>query len=216
MAEKPERRRGRWFRDPGHTISVVLTTLVVGFVGGGTVVYVTGGAGGERDASPGTVKTTTVTEPSVEPPEAEAASIGLEELEGEEKVEFDVAAEFGTRNIGGQSYNDAVTGEIYADGSGLSRLPIFTDGRFSSMHLVVGIDADSECPRARASVSVEDQSGQVLWGPQEVDITHPAEQSFAIPNPLQVVLVQRSKETEDSCDYGKAQVSWGAVTFREG
>lgn len=215
--ESGSSRLGRWFRDPGHTLAVVAVTLIVGLIGGGTVVSVTGSSGqGQRTPSTVTViETTTVEEPSatVPTPEEEGPAVGLEELDEEENVEFDVAAEFGTRNIGGQSYNDAVTGGIYADGSGLAQLTIFTEGRFSSMHFVVGVDADAECPRARASVAVEDQSGNALWGPKEVDITHPIEQTIGIPNPLQVILVQRSKETESSCDYGMAQVSWGAVEF---
>jgi hypothetical protein len=211
-------RLGRWFQDPGHTAAVVLVTLLVGLIGGGTVVSVTGGSSQERrPAKTVTVmQTTTVTEPSpaVPAPEEEALSVGLEELNEEEDVEFDVASEFGTRNIGGQTYNDALTSEVYADGAGVSELTIFAQGRFSSMHFVVGVDAETECPKAKASVALEDQSGNVLWEPREVDITHPIEETVQIPNPLQIVLVQRSMETESSCNGGMAQVSWGAVTFQ--
>jgi hypothetical protein len=208
---------GRWFRDPGHTVAVVAVTLIVGFAGGGTVVYVAGGK--DRPAAVTQTETVTVTEPPPpeEPaPEEAETSVGLEQLEEEEDVEFDVAAEFGNRNIGGESYNDAVTGLVYSDGSGLAELTIRSGGRFSSMHFVVGIDADAECSEARANVSVENESGQPLWGPKPVSIGNPIEQTLSIPNPLQVVLVQRSRETESSCNSGEAHVSWGAVTFQEG
>ena len=218
MAEESNKGSlGRWFRDPGHTVAVVLVTLVVGLVGGGTVVSVTGSS---RETSQETVtKTATVTETvEADPPtlgsETESPAVGLEALNEEEDVQFDVAAEFGNRNIGGQTYGDAVTGDVYADGSGLPRLTILTGARFSSMHFVVGIDAEAECPRALASVSVEDESGQILWGPAQVAITGPITRTVTIPKPIQVVLVQRSDETESSCDYGEAQVSWGAVSFR--
>jgi hypothetical protein len=217
--ERDEGRFGRWFRDPGHTLAVVAVTLIVGVIGGGTVVSVTGSSGGKPPKTVTVTEMSTVTEaaeaedPTSEP-DAESASVGLEALNEEEKVEFDVAAEFGNRNIGGQTYGDAVTGDIYADGSGLPQLTILTGARFSSMHFVVGIDAEAECSRARASVSVENESGRVLWGPAEVSISQPVARTIAIPKPLQVVLVQRSNETESSCDYGEAEVSWGAVSFR--
>jgi hypothetical protein len=209
-------RLARWFRDPGHTAAVVAVTLFVGLVGGGTVVSVTGNSG--KPESVTSTVTTTVTEAadSVQPQPEEASSIGLEELNEEEDVEFEVSAEFGNRNIGGKSYNNAVTGAVYSDGSGFPQLKILTGGRFSSIHFVVGIDADAECSQASANVSIEDEGGRLLWGPKQVGIREPISRTLSIPAPLQVILVQRSTGTTSSCNAGEAQVSWGGVEFREG
>lgn len=202
-------------------VALGIVTLVVGFVGGGTVVSVTNDSTNAAKKPRTVTATQTVTE-TVESdggngaPQLGAASVGLEELSEEEDVEYDVYATLGNRSIGRTTYTNAVTGEIYSDGSGMAQVIIFTKGRFSSMHFVVGIDAEATCPRARAAVSVEDQVGRVLWGPKEVSISSPITETVSIPRPLQVVLVQRSNETESSCDGGKAEVSWGDLTFMSG
>jgi hypothetical protein len=198
-------------------VALGVITLIVGLIGGGTIVSVTNNSPKEVTDTVTDVKTETVTVTGVdETEELEPGSVGLEELNEEEDVEFEVAASFGNRTIGRTTYTNAVTGGIYADGSGFSQLPIFTKGRFDSMHFAVGIDAEATCPRARGTVSVEDQVGRVLWGPRDVSINQPVIETVSIPRPLQVVLVQRSNETESSCDYGVAEISWGDVTFAAG
>lgn len=187
---------------------------VAGLLVGGGVTYITNNFAPEETKTVTEMETVTVA-PTTEP-EIQPGDIGLEQLYEEEDVEYEEEAEFGNRNIGGQSYTDAVTGGVYAAGSGFSELTVFTKGRFSSVQFVVGIDAEASCQRARAFVSIEDQDGQVLWGPVEVGISDPITKTLSIPESLQVIFVQRSAETESACDYGMAQVSWGDVTFQAG
>lgn len=187
-------------------------------VGGGTGAFVTKNVTSDEVKTDTTTVTEmkTVTVPADGETETEdvLASVGLEELGEEEDVGFDVSATFENRTIGRNTYADAVMVEVYPDSS--LALPIQTKGRFSTMHFVVGIDAEAECPRSEATVSVEDQDGRVLWGPRTATISKPITETIPISRPLQVMLVQHTNETESSCDGGWTQVSWGDVNFQTG
>jgi len=205
----------RWLpRDPIHTLVVLLAPLLAGVVLGGVVESVT------NNSKPAprrktVIETVTVTAPAEAATEGEAP-IGLEALNEEEAVGFDTFAELGNRNIGGEDYSNAVTMEIYPEGAGTPHLPIFTKGRFSTMTFTVGIDAEAECPKASAAVSVTDQDGRPLWGPRTATISKPISEEIEIPRPIQINLVQRSEQTESACINGLAEVSWGGVTFGSG
>lgn len=218
-----ERKRGWWrlFPDPGNA-AVALVAVVVGLAAGGGSTYVVKSNNAITTTQTQT-ETVTVAEESREAEGGELdsdfgpSSIGLEELNAEEEIqeEDSYEAEFGNRNIAGHEYGNAFTATEYADGTGLSDLTVNTKGRFSSMRFVVGIDAETSCPRSQARVWVADETGHVLWGPTTVGIATPARaESLPIPNPIQVNLVNRSAEGESSCDYGQVDVSWGGVQFR--
>jgi hypothetical protein len=182
-------------------------------VGGGTGAYVTKNVTSEPE--PATVtRAKTVTVPAEEPiTEAQApspATVGLSELEEEEDVESLGYVE--NRYVGRQSYADAVMVEVFPDQP--EQVAILTKGRFSTMHFVVGIDAEAICPRSKATVSIEDQDGRTMWGPRTATISKPITETISIASPLQVYLVQHTKETDRSCEGGWTQVSWGDVTFQ--
>jgi hypothetical protein len=152
----------------------------------------------------------TVTPPP--PPPPGAAKKGLSELNDAGDVEFSVDASFDAVNINGESYNDSVSGDVYPDDSGFGKLTVHTKRRFSAVDFTVGISADTDCPKARAKVSLTDEGGRVLWGPQVVTIDSSQTESVQIPKPVQLNLVQRSTATDDnSCT--NATVAWGGVTF---
>jgi hypothetical protein len=162
--------------------------------------------------------TTTITEP---PPTATntpatpaPATVGLAALEDQQDVQFNVDAEFGTRNIAGTDYTDAVNGLVYGDGSAFDKLVIETKGRFNEMSFTVGIDSEAQCPAVPARVWIQDAQGATLWGPRTVGVASPATASIAIPSPVQVVLRQTSLRGVNACNNGEADVSWGGVTFR--
>jgi hypothetical protein len=208
---------------------IFLAAAIVGIIAGGFTVYgVTQGgskndqthdSGGSgitsgptiTDGPPGQPKTTD-TPPSQPAP----AAVGLSELRNAEDVEFSVDAEYGTTNINGVDYTDSVTGLVYPDDSGFSKLTIKTKRRFGEMKFAVGIDSGADCPRARARVSVEDEGGRPLWGPRPVSIDSAQRASVALPRPVQVNLVQHSLEGAGACGNGEAQVSWGGVKFLPG
>jgi hypothetical protein len=152
--------------------------------------------------------TWTVTAP---PPPAD---VGLSALNNAGDVEFNVDADLNAVNINGTAYNDGVTGSVYPDDSGFSSLTIHAKRRFSKIRFAVGISSDADCPRARARVSLTDESGRTLWGPEVVRIDAPQIDRIPIDHPVQVNLVQRSLEAgENACGNGEATVSWGGVTF---
>ena len=166
-------------------------------------------SGGESDS---TAEPPTTPTPK---PEPAPVFVGLETLREEEDVIFDVHASYENRRIGTEAYENSVTGNLYPDGSGMEPLTVITAGRFSSVHFIVGIDAETVCPKAAANVSIEDQNGVALWGPVEVDIDDPVTESVPIEGTVQIDLVHHSRETEGSCNLGETQVTWGDVTFKQ-
>lgn len=190
-------------------------------VGGGTGFFTSSSTTGSSKPTTVTESTTvTATETvggaeSAGTPGPGSATVGLEELYEGEDVDAYSYATFGNRNIERKVYGDAVLIEVWPGESEEADLTIYAKGRFSSMHFVVGIDAEASCPGSRAVASIEDERGRVLWGPKEVGITDSVTRSISIPRPLQVVLVQRSNETESACEGGYAEVSWGDVYFQE-
>lgn len=221
QGEEGQRDRRRWFRDPGHTAVVALIAVASFAIGGGTGFFTSNSTTGSSTTTVTEPTTVTATETVAESelagaPEPGSASQGLEELYEGEDVDAHAYATFGNRSIGRKVYGDGVVIEVWPGESEDADLTIYSKGRFSSMHFVVGVDAEAVCPGSRAVVSVEDERGRVLWGPKEVGITDSVSRTISIPRPLQVVLVQRSNETESACESGIVEVSWGDVYFQEG
>jgi len=156
-------------------------------------------------------QTTTVDDGGPSEPPA-PISVGLTELHEQEDVQFQVEAQFETRTIGKKEYTDAVTGLVYPDNSGFDELTIETKGRFDLLRFVVGIDAETECPQARAQVAVQNEYGVSLWGPETVSI-RPKSAVVPLHSALQATLTQTSLASDGSCFNGEAHVSWGGVVF---
>jgi hypothetical protein len=217
--EQRQGDRRQWFRDPGHTAVVAVVAALSFLVGGGTGFFTSNSTTSAPEPTTVTQQTTVTATETVSEAEGEdavefgSATTGLEELDEGENVDGSTYSTFGNRSIGRKVYGDAVLVEVWPGER--EDLTIFTKGRFSAMHFVVGIDAEAECPSSRAVVSIEDESGRVLWGPKEVGIRNPVTRSIPIPRPLQVILVQRSNETESACEGGIVSVSWGDVYFQE-
>ena len=207
-----------------HQGTILLVATVIGAAAAVLALFLSGGSDDGPRTTPDPPIATTAPEPTSETstettqttPEPPPGPVGLTELNESEDVEFSVDADFSTRNINGETHNDAVTGLVYSDDSGFTSLAIETKRRFDAVSFTVGIDAEAECPRARARVSLTDQSGRVLWGPEVVTIDNPrSEQDLAIPRPIQVNLEQKSLVTgENACGNTEAQVSWGSVVFK--
>ncbi len=197
--------------------AVLAAAVVGGLLGGGATYVATGGAPVTSTSTVTATETETVTttmgsDVDTEPPSP--PETGLTQLNEAEDVQFSVAADFENRSIGGRVYQDAVTGLVYSDGSGFSELTIATKARFSSLQFVVGIDDEAECSQSQAIVSITDERGRRLWGPEPVAIGRPIAKTISISRPIQVNLNQSSGQSEgQGCDGGEAHVSWGNVVF---
>jgi hypothetical protein len=215
--EGQQGKRRRWFNGRLAPTVAVGVSLIVVVVGGAVILSDNDKDTTQADASDATGVTTAPEPPAGEaPPEVDLdlpASVGVQQLYEEGDVKPEPLATFGKRTVGTTAYANTVTGPVYADGSGMRKVTILTKARFLWIHFVAGIDAKTNCPGEIATVHVEDQSGQVLWGPKEVSRGQELEQTISIPSPAQVILMQRSNGLERSCEGGKAVVAWGDLRF---
>lgn len=167
-----------------------------------------------QTTSPGSESTA----PGVEvvPPADTRAADTLMELYEAGRVEETGEADFGPQTIADKTYKDGVSMYVQSnDTFGTPRLPIKTNGRYKRLRGVVGISGDTDCPRFDATVSITDDQGQTLWGPQRVSFNSPKGFDIRIKGLALVNLVQRSlASSEDSCDSGDtADPAWGSVEF---
>jgi hypothetical protein len=215
-----ENKRGwhRLFPDPGSA-AVMLVVALIGLAAGGGSTYVVKSNATDTETITRTetqTETVTVAEEGGEEVVGSGLSgIGLDELNGEEEVQDEdlFEYEFGIRNIAGHEYENAFLVSVYPE-EGPVGLTVNTKGQYSSISFVAGVDAETSCPKSKARVWVEDETGHVLWGPARVGITTPARaEELPMADPIQVNLVTRSSEGEGSCNYGKVDVAWGGVRF---
>lgn len=117
--------------------------------------------------------------------------------------------DYGTQSIGGRPYPDGVSMLVFSDGSGHPKVAVNTEGRFSKISGVVGIDGNAECVEVPASVSIVDDHGTVLWGPKTVDSRSRVPFSADLEGAVRVYLTQASLATgEEGCG---ANPAWGRV-----
>jgi hypothetical protein len=148
--------------------------------------------------------------PPSQPPRA-LTRTSIVELREEGKAEHlgSFEGDYGTQSIGGRSYPDGVSMLVYSDGSGQPKLAILTEGRFSKISGVVGIDGSAQCIEAPASVSIVDDRGALLWGPQTVHARSRVPFSADLSGAVRIYLAQASLESgEEVCG---ANPAWGSV-----
>jgi len=152
---------------------------------------------------------TTSTGLEVTPPADPRAADTVTELDEGGYVEEDCPGGVGTQTIAGETY-EGVTEEAYGSGCGIH---IETRGLYKRLRGVVGISGDTDCPRTDASVSITDDQGQTLWGPERVSFDSPKRfDNIRIRGLTSVSLVQRSlAPSGDSCE--TADAAWGDVEF---
>lgn len=148
----------------------------------------------------------------VEPP----LTMTLSDLERAGDVDYlgSFDGDFGTQSIGDDDFSDGVSMLVYSDGSGIPSLEIQTRGRFSKVSGVVGIDGEAYCINSPAQVSITDDLGRTLWGPQQVTSRSQKRFEVGLEGAIRVNLEQVAVVGPDDCDNGAAQPAWGEMTFR--
>jgi hypothetical protein len=151
----------------------------------------------------------------ISPPADTRAADTLTELVEGGQVEETGLADFGTHTIADKTYEGVSMYVDRTDVFGTPKLPIKTKGRYKGLRGVVGISADTDCPRNEASVSITDDQGQNLWGPYDVGFNSPKRFDIPIKGLTRVNLVQISRAPSgDSCDGSdNADPAWGQVEF---
>jgi len=153
------------------------------------------------------------------PPAGKDAPDTITELSDAGRVEDDFGgARIGTQTIAGKTYADGVAMNTDRSGDDFSTetgtLPVSTRARYSRLRGVVGIDGDSECPRNDATVSITDDEGSTLWGPEKVTFTLARKFDIEIDGLPLINLVQRSlAPSYDSCGDGQTYTAWGQLEF---
>ena len=166
--------------------------------------------GNGQSSSPGTETTA----PGIEvTPPANTRADTLTELNEGGQVEEDGEEDFGTQTIAGKTYEGVSMFVNRGDVFGTPKLPIKTKGQYKRLRGVVGISGDTECPRIDARVSITDDQGQDLWGPERVSFNSPKRFDISIKGLPSVNLVQRSLSPSADSFSCTADPAWGQVEF---
>lgn len=170
-----------------------------------------------QPTSPGTE--TTAAGIQVTPPANTRADTLTELNDGGRVSSGSVAPTFGTVTIAGKSYEGVSMSVGRNDSS--PWLLIETNARYKRLRGVVGIKGDTDCPRNDARVSITDDQGQNLWGPERVSFNSPKRFDMSIKDLARVKLVQLSLASSEgsagTCgfvpDDPKSDPAWGQVEF---
>ncbi len=111
-------------------------------------------------------------------------------------------------------------GAVYSDDSSRDReIVIKTNGQFSGLTGVIGIDGDAECRKTPASVHITDGT-RTIWPrsgePTEVRLHEPQPFSIEIMGAQTIVLTVNTADPNASCDHRRAEPGWGDVEFTPG
>lgn len=158
--------------------------------------------------------TDTGPKPSPTPPKVDT----LGKLSNLGRVDIDYTMDLaGTTDISGTRSKDAVTGEVFPD-DGPIVFKVETNADYASVTGVVGISDDSACKGNSAEVSIADDEGATVWGPQTVTSRNRAEFSISITEARELTFSGDSGESgsddaTEECGRGRADPAWGDIEF---